>query len=319
MIIELINDLNEMCIKPFDFENPLEEINNSHYLDKSFCENDFKEEYIEKKLFYEEVDKDIIDERRYYVQSKKEETMWTTKYKDSATKTITKTGTKPIVKNDNEIFLIIKVNKKLGRLSKSSQLKTGKHNKYFQDNIIQKIKVYFIASVYDYINLLYKLYFESKGVNKKEIASKLFKKISPKIYDSIKKEDNLKWFSSKLKEIFSSDISSKYKTFENNFNKKKIESLYLKNEAKKVIEILEKTVREMYILYCNDLKLEGFKTLSDDLPEIRKKMMESGEKEPEIQEYLKKYKEIALSLENIFSEKKPKQKRGDFNNNLFII
>ena len=127
--------------------------------------------------------------------------------------------------------------------------------------------------------------------------------------------DNLKWFSSKLKDIFSSDISTKYKTIEKNFNKKNIESLYHKNEAKNVIEILEKTVSEMYFIYYNDLNLEGFKTLKDDLSKIGEKMEENGEKEPDIQEYLKKYKEIALSLDKIFSEKKPKQKKGDFNNN----
>ena len=314
-MIKTKNESDEMSINQDDisFENVDEEVINSPFPDKIFYDNNEKEEYFKKNPFFDDLELDTIDERIYFIQSKKEETMPTTKYKDSDTKTKTKTGNKLIVKNDKEIFLIIKVNKKLGRLSKSSQLKTGKHNKYFQDNIIQKIKVYFIASVYDYINLLYKLYFESKGVNEKEIASKLLKKISPKVYDSIKIEDNLKWFSSKLKAIFSSDISSKYKTFENNFNKKKIESLYLKNEAKNVIEILEKTVSEMYLIYCNDLKLEveGFKTLKDDLPEIRKKMKESGEKEPDIQEYLKKYKEIALSLEKIFSEKKPKQKVGD--------
>ena len=312
-----INFSDEMDIKQYDnyLENIEEEKINYHFLEKIFCEKDEKEEQTEKNSFFNDLDLYIIDERRFFLQSKKEETIPTTQYKDSTPKTKTKTGTNLIVKNDKEIFFIIKVNKKLGRLSKSSQLKTGKHNKYFQDNIIQKIKVYFIASAYDYINLHYKLYFETSGVNEKEIASKLLKKISPKIYDSIKIEENLKWFSSKLKDIFSSDISSKYKTFENNFNKKKIESLYLKNEAKMVIEILEKTVSEMYLIYCNDLKLEGFKTLKDDLPKIRKKMMESGGKDLDIQEYLKKYKETALSLKMIFSEKKPKQKKGDFNNN----
>jgi hypothetical protein len=257
----------------------------------------------------------IDDHKRFFIQEKNEEIAWTTKEKNSTQKTKTKTTTMPIVKNVKDFFLIIKVNKKLGRLSKNSQLKTGKHNKYVQDNIIQKIKVYFVARVYNYINLSYKIFLKSRGVNEKKIASKLFKKIPPEIYNSIKREDNLKWFSFKLKDIFSSDISPKYKTFEHNFNKKKIESLYLNNEAKNVIEILEKTVREMYLIYCNDLKFEGFKTLKDDLVKIRKKMMESGGKDLDIQEYLKKYKETALSLKMIFSEKKPKQKKGDFNNN----
>ena len=316
-MIKTINDLDEMDIKQYviSFENIEEDIIDSNILDKTFHKNDEKGEPFEKNPFFDDLDLDIIEEERFFVQVKKEEAISTTKDKDSTTKTKTKTLTKLLVKNSKEIFLIIKVNKKLGRISKSCQIKNGKHNKNAQDNIIQKIKVYFMASAHNYINLFYKNYLESRGVNEKEIASKLLKKIPPEIYNSIKREDNLKWFSFKLKDIFSSDISTKYKTIEKNFNKKNIESLYLKNEAKNVIEILEKTVSEMYFVYCNDLNLEGFKTLKDDLPKIRKKMEKSGEKEPDIQEYLKKYKEIALSLDKIFSEKKPKQKKGDFNNN----
>ena len=57
----------------------------------------------------------------------------------------------------------------------------------------------------------------------------------------------------------------------------------------------------MFHYYTNNEEIDGFKTLKDDLEEIKKKMNE--EKEENIDKYLNKYKRIAENLEEIFNKK----------------
>ena len=92
------------------------------------------------------------------------------------------------------------------------------------------------------------------------------------------------------------------------YNKRKIESLYKDNKAKKIIGILEKNVRDMYEYYKNDNKIEGLETLEDDLNNIRTKMIKEGEEDIEL--YLETYKKIAQNLENIFICKRGRQKKS---------
>ena len=147
---------------------------------------------------------------------------------------------------------------------------------------------------------------ETKDRNAKEKMTKLIQRISPKGYKTIKRDANLTWFSSKIKDILSAELSSKYRKADTNSNKKRIKALYLKNEAKNVIAILEKTVREMFYMYCNNIYIEGFKTLKDDLNDLREKMI--GRNEDEIEEYLSIFEETSICLENIFLKKKSRQK-----------
>ena len=69
---------------------------------------------------------------------------------------------------------------------------------------------------------------------------------------TISKEDNVKWLNSKLKNFFSQNISKKLLNFDNNYNMNLIKRIYEKNEEKKVIEVLEKTIKEMLDIYIND-------------------------------------------------------------------
>ena len=212
------------------------------------------------------------------------------------------------IKRSEKIFHIDKVNKILGRLPKDHRQKKyfTKHNEFSQDNIIQKIKVRFYEHIYNYINYRYELYLKDKNRYNKETFTKLIQRISPKGYKTIKKEDNLKWFSSKIKDILSYEISSKYRQADKSSNKKRIKSLYLKNEAKDIINILEKSVREMYYIYCNNIYIDGFHTLKDDLNYFREKMKEKTEEE--IQKYLTIYEKTSIYLEEIFLMKKSRKR-----------
>lgn len=229
------------------------------------------------------------------------------------------TNTKPTAKKYpkivGKIFNIIKVNKKMGRLVKHSRLRfdTVKHNKFSEDNIIRKIKANFHEKFFNYINKEYGEYFKKKHRVKKMI--KLIQRISPSESRKIKKEDNIKWFSMKLKDVFSVDLSTKCSKYDSDYNKKQIDMLYQKGEATKVIDILEKKVIDMYTIYSKDIPIEGFETLKDDLEDIKKKMEQNGEEN--IDKYLESYKKIAQNLENIFVSKKPRNNKGKIKDKIF--
>ena len=198
-----------------------------------------------------------------------------------------------------KIFKISKINKKIGRIKKDSALK-GFHNKFSQDNIIRKIKARFLENVRLYINDQYKIYLLNKTENKKKISHWL-KKVNPHVSRKIKKEENLKWFETKISEIFSENVSLRYTGNTPDMNKKKITRLIKLNEAKNVIDILNTKVEILFNKYINDEKIEGFKTLENDVEEI-KNFMEKRNQE-NIKEYLIKYKYTAKNMKKIFIQK----------------
>ena len=192
----------------------------------------------------------------------------------------------------------IKKEKKRGRNKKNCN-KKGEHDKFRRDNVIRRFKAQFLQNLYSYINKLFKC---NNSPYQKPIF--ILKKIGSKQTKSISKEDNLKWFNSKIKNIFSQDITTKLSFFDLNYNHKLIEKIYEKGEEKKVIEILEKTIKEMWEIYVNDDKENkyiGFNTIKNDI----KKFEEMGETD----EYIKQYKSIANNYESIFEEIKPRKKR----------
>ena len=105
------------------------------------------------------------------------------------------------------------------------------------------------------------------------------------------------------------------KKYDSDYNKKQIEILYQKGEATKVIDILEKKVKDIYTIYSKDIPVEGFETLKDDLDVIKKKMEQNGEENIDI--YLESYKKIAQNLENIFVSKKPRNNKGKIKDKIF--
>ena len=206
-----------------------------------------------------------------------------------------------------KIFDISKVNKKVGRMLKKLKRKfKASHNKNSEDNIIRKIKGRVQEIFLNYINYKYSKYMETKGISKK---IKLLQRINPEESRKISKADNMKWFSTKLKDLFSSNLSQKCSLYNSDYNKCRIEEIYKNNEAIDVINILEKDMIEMYNLYRYNVKIEGFETLEDDLKNIRKKMEEENEEEEEIEEYLLNYKNTAMRLYEIFDEKKGRKKK----------
>ena len=281
-----------------------EEEDNVNYSDKNIFDIDFEKDERKDERKDEGKDEESKNESKviyfiYPTKSPNEEKFnGYTQHNDLGTKANTKSSSK-------KPFYIMKVNKKHGRIRKEwkGSIK-GKHNKFSKDNIIKKIKTSFHNKIVNYVNYEYKNY-RLKGKNynsQKQINNvKLIKKISPKEITKIKKEDNLNWFSLKLKVLLSSNLSSKYTKFKLNYNENRIKNLSQKKEVFKVIDVLEKTVKDMYEIYINNIKIDGFGTLEDDLIALREKMEKNGEEE--IKTYLNKYEKIAKNLDKFLYQK----------------
>ena len=208
-----------------------------------------------------------------------------------------KQETVSILPKKEKILEIHKINKKIGRIKKNSGY-IGKHNKLSEDNVIRKIKRRFLENVRIYINKEYKKYYLIKKIN---INNNWLKKISPKCYGQIKKIDNIKWFNSKIYEVFSENLSLRYSSHSLDSNKKNIQRLLLSNESNSVKDILNTKVEVLFSKYIGNVKIEGFKTLKDDIKEIEKQMKESEQED--INKYLKKYEDTAKNMKDIFDKK----------------
>ena len=206
---------------------------------------------------------------------------------------------------NQKIFDITKINKKIGRIKKYSSL-IGKHNKFSEDNIIRKIKRRFLENVRLYINDEYKKDCISKKKNKGK--NNWLKKIDPKFSRKIKKRDNLQWFKFKIFEVFSENISLKYTSFGIDSNKQKIQNFFLTEEPNKVKDILNTTIETLFNIYIKNEKLDNFKTLNDDVKQLEKQMKELGQEN--IKEYLIKYEKTAKNMKMIFINKTERNNEG---------
>ena len=189
-----------------------------------------------------------------------------------------------------KIFDIKKMSKRIGR-RKHDKPELYKyeavHTKYRQDNIIQKIKIHFINSTMDLINRKYNEYL---NIDSKK---RLLQKIKPNFTKIWRKKGNQEFLEKKLKDVFSEELSERCSTFHDkkNYNKEQIEKLYEKNKAKNVINILDKSLKEMYRIYI--MENNGMKeyNLKYDLIQIEQK---NGK------EYAQEYNKKALDFLNLF-------------------
>ena len=129
------------------------------------------------------------------------------------------------------------------------------------------------------------------------------KKISSYETKLISKKDNIKWFNTKIKNIFAQKISSKFRFYDSNYNIALIKKIYEQNDEEKVIKILEKTIREMWLVYINDdpdNDFPGFNTLKCDIDKFRN----LGETE----DYINLYINTCINFEDILDNIKPRKR-----------
>lgn len=247
--------------------------------------------YIEDK---DQLFNNSFDEHLYINHGNKEEKMPEKKYFTEVNKSNLKTT--KISKNIT-IFKITKEIKEnnLGR-KKTGNLE-GKHNKYSNDNLIRKIKSKLLSAIISFLNERIKEHcFENKIGNISH-----FVKTDQKYIQDTKIHFNLKLIKTKLKDIFSDNVSMKYKNLGIKYNKKLVKKIYRGKQYKKLVDILEKTffdcieqVRgKKYYENLNGLEKEFWKVVNE---------MEEEDK------YLEAFTFLLNRFEIHFKSKRPREK-----------
>ena len=167
--------------------------------------------------------------------------------------------------------------KKLGRKRKEDN-SNREHNKDSEDNMIKKMKVYFINSLLIFINLVFnssldeekiKLYVrktyknEDKAPEKEDLIKDLNYK---KTVNETKKEINLGFLKLKLKDFLSIEISPKFSTYKKNSNEIVINEIINKEQDNRILMfILNDLTFEDYIdIYTYKKDLNSFKQLDEN-------------------------------------------------------
>jgi len=199
---------------------------------------------------------------------------------------------KSLEKNKN-VFNIKKYNKKnkIGRKKLGEKTSEIKHGKTASDNIKSKIIRRFIQSNMNYLNNLYK----NNPDNNKRIVKIFLRKIRTDFTKPLNNDKILEYFSKTLRQFYSSNLSDKFKKINKDYNKNNIDKLYQENKAKDIIELLNKTLEDVYEKYINK-KIPEF-NLYNDLNEIKAKENEGND-------YIDRYEKIALKLITTYKKRK---------------
>ena len=147
---------------------------------------------------------------------------------EDAEKKLCKIKRKREIENKEPCILIKKENEEGEKTKRGRKIITKKktkilHDKYSQDNIIKKIKAKLLLYVVKFFNNLLK----NSNFGKKKY--KLYK-IDYKYIKQLKKEEDLKIFKMTLQDLFSLEISPKYKNISQLHNKNTIDEIIEKRE-----------------------------------------------------------------------------------------
>ena len=176
------------------------------------------------------------EEKNYLVDNKEKEIIFKLEKIPKSEKT-----------NDNLSKKIRNKKNNCGRKKKSDNNKR-KHNKSCGDNIIIKIKGYFFTFIRDIT--------KNNFINK----TLYFRKLPYKFISKLSKKFNVRLMNMQMKDILSEiPITSKNKKSHKFENKFIVEKLYKEEKEKKVIQILDLTFRELFIIFRRKLNYVGDK------------------------------------------------------------
>ena len=177
--------------------------------------------------------------------------------------------------------------RKLGKIYSNEP----RHDKFSKDNIIKKIINHFIQSTLNYINEKYNEFLKNNNRRSQPLLHKIINTTSK----FVTKKKISKLFKAKARDLFTMDISKRCSRSNPKDNINRIEKLYSQNEAVGVMEILNKSLSELYGEYMNN-KIPEY-SFENDLNLIEDK---------NDAKYKKSYQDEARKLINN-------------NNNLFIL
>ena len=217
-----------------------------------------------------------------------------------------KTTTNPFTANSNNFIIsnslpenTITITKKkmLGRKCKRNT-EERKHNKFFEDNKMRKIKSYFLKFIPQYVN-------SSLSPDHQK-----FLKIGKKVNEELKKEYNIDLMKKSLNEIFTeSPINGRYSNLKNgqNYNAELAEKIYREGIEIKAIERLNKTYIEVLDIMRKNY-LEQFKE------DILRKEIKNGEDEEIAKDYVNQLVKLLFIYESWFKLKTARENKKTKNN-----
>jgi hypothetical protein len=197
---------------------------------------DYKKENISFNKNLNNYENKEKEEKKYLIDNKEKEIIFKLEKIPKSEKT-----------NDNLSKKIRNKKNNCGRKKKSDNNKR-KHNKSCGDNIIIKIKGYFFTFIRDIT--------KNNFINK----TLYFRKLPYKFISKLSKKFNVRLMNMQMKDILSEiPITTKNKKSHKFENKFIVEKLYKEEKEKKVIQILDLTFRELFIIFRRKLNYVGDK------------------------------------------------------------
>lgn len=191
--------------------------------------------------------------------------------------------------------------KKFGRKRKDSK-RIGKHNKYSGDNLFRKCKGVILNSLFKLIN---NIIIEEYGREHCEKNNFKLLKINQSQIINSEVEFNKAFMNKRLRNIFSEDITQRFKRYNNDHNKNLIK--YLLNEKDEQKRKLFNTIFNLTFLDClNHFRGTNYIKELDNLTKYEDicKIFEEDE------DYLCSFKYYIENYEKIMDIKKPRKKKN---------
>lgn len=275
--------------------------NNNHNFFKEDINGDkYNEENIDNEVEYN--DQNQVDEEKIFAK----------KCLTEVNKSNEKTSPSTKFTKDGPIFQISKEfkDKLVGRKRRNNM--GGKHNKFSYDNVTRKFKTKFFDSLLVFINAsLIPVQIENpKKYSKKILYNKpFFLKIDQEIIKDINVENNQNLLKTKLKDIFSNNVSKKVESYGLDYNKKLIEKIYEEKIQKKTIDILEKTFLECLEQFRGSKQYKELEGFEKEYKNVINGLRENEETE----EYIEIFVEFVGRFEDYYGNKKarPAKKRNE--------
>ena len=199
-----------------------------------------------------------------------------------------------------------------------------RHDKWDESNIMNKIKRGYFSYIRDVIR---------KNAINKDIE---IKKIGNNFMENLTKKRNVILYYTKLKDIFSDvNISNKYKKFNKEHNKTTIDNIYNEGKETNIINILNLTFEELFIIFRKKLnfykdrekykdieeKIKGLDLLTNnnykDIEHLEKKIRKKYKnlKNDEVEKYIIKIKVLCCCYHNWFINKSERNQNKINNKN----
>ena len=176
--------------------------------------------------------------------------------------------------------------KNLGRKRRSDE-REASHTKYRSDNMMRKIKTYFMNFVNNYLN-------ESLT-----FSHKSFLKINKKVSENLRKDFNTSLMQMTIKEIYEQhSINEKYSDYKRgrNINQALIKEIFTRNKDIETIKILNSKYIDLIIV----LRTKFLDKFSSELIE---KEIKLGEKKDDAVMYVNELKDLLINYEDWFEKK----------------